>query len=134
MSFSEDLGAFADKVERRLVDTVTEAGVQCQASIVDGSPLTGAPGQPRDTGHLAGSFVPERISDLEWQTTTNVEYAPAVEEGQQAPYVTARGKLVTPRPMQFQSAVGGAHSVALTRAAWQNVANLSVEIVKGASP
>jgi hypothetical protein len=132
--FYDEVRAFADKVRRRAIDTVTEASVQVQESVTVGSPVTGAPGQPVDTGALKTSFIPERLSELEWQTTTNLEYATAIEEGVQAPYVRANGTLVTPRPIVFRSAVGGAHSVALTRAAWPQVVELSVEIVTGGDP
>lgn len=118
---------------RRARDVVTEGGIEVQRSVVDGSEITGAPGQPRDTGFLASSFVPRRISSLEWEITTNVVYAPAVEEGQQQPYVRG-SKLITPRPMQFQSAVGGAHSVALTRASWDRIADVVTERVTGGNP
>lgn len=121
MTFSGDLAKFADKVRGNLVEIVTEGGVEVQRSVVEGSELTGAPGQPVDTGNLKGSFIPERTGDLEWQTTTNVEYAPAIEAGIQQPYTTADGQSVTPKAMTLRSKVGGFGSVALTRAGWQKI-------------
>lgn len=131
MSFSAEVRVWAEKVHRRAIDVVTEAAVEVQRSVTEGSPLTGAPGQPVDTGQLRTSFIPDRMSDLEWQTTTNLDYAVAVEEGQQPPYTTKSGTLVTPRPMEFQSAVGGAFSVSLTRAAWPNIVEAVVPRVTG---
>ena len=126
--FSE-LGQFAQEVARRSRDIVTVSHIEARRSLVEGSELTGAPGQPVDTGNLASSFIDERPGPLEARTTTNVEYAEAVEDGVQAPYVNANGTVVTPRPMVFKSAVGGAHSLALTRAGWQNIVDAVAQSV-----
>jgi hypothetical protein len=127
MSFTDEVRVFALKVEVKSKDVITEAGVEVQRSLVEGSEITGAPGQPVDTGALRASFVPERLGDYEWQITTNLVYAPSVEDGVQAPYVTARGTTVTPLPMRFRSAVGGAHSLALTRASWESIVEVATD-------
>jgi hypothetical protein len=126
MSFEGDLLKFAATVEGRIKDTVTEAGLEVHRSLVEGSEVTGAPGQPVDIGTLKGSWIAERTSDLEWQDTTNLEYAPAIEAGVQQPYTTAKGTAVTPGPMTLRSEVGGFHSVALTRAGWPQIVDASV--------
>jgi hypothetical protein len=133
MTFSDEVRAWGEKVTRRAVDTVTETGVEVQRSVTEGSEITGAPGQPVDTGALVGSFIPNRVSEFVWETTTNLVYAPAVEEGIQEPYYRD-GKLITPRAMQFQSPIGGAHSVALTVAGMQGIVDVSVERVTDGDP
>jgi hypothetical protein len=116
MSFESDLRRFALKVEGRCKDFVTQASVEVQRSIVEGSEITAAPGQPVDTGALRASWTPERISDLEWQTTTNLDYAPGIEDA-----IGPNG------PITQRSEVGGFHSVALTRGGWVNIVDVVAE-------
>jgi hypothetical protein len=49
-------------------------------SIVEGSPITGAPGQPVDTGNLRASWQTTFESPTVALISTNVEYAPYVED------------------------------------------------------
>jgi hypothetical protein len=127
MSFGDDVRVFALKVQARHRDLITELGIEVQRSVVEGSEITGAPGQRVDTGELKASFIPERLSDYVWQTTTTADHAPANEDGIQQPYPHHKsGKTVTPRPMRTLSAVGGSHSVALTRANWDRVVEVGV--------
>jgi len=114
----DGLDAWAKEIEGRIVDVVTEGGIEVQRSVVEGSEITSAPGQPVDTGNLKGSFIPERVSDLVWETTTNVEYAEAIENG-----VGAFGALM------LRSQVGGFHSIALTRGGWTRIMDKVVERV-----
>lgn len=109
-SFESDLKDFAAKVQDRLKGVVTEGAIEVQHSVVEGSEITGAPGQPVDTGTLKGSFIPERINDLEWMISTNLVYAPPIEAG-----IGPHGSLT------LRSKVGGFHSVALTRAGWPRI-------------
>lgn len=99
-AFGDGLRRYTQQVRTRhraiFVTTATEA----LRSIRDGSSLTGSPGQPVDTGTLRASWhlafeTPHRAA-----ITTNVSYAPIVEDN--------------PRGARFR--VGGAHSVKLTRA------------------
>lgn len=121
MSFSDDLRAFREKVLQRSRDVFVGATGDLHESVTEGSPVTGAPGQPVDTGNLKASW--QQTFPEEWQSlvATNVEYAPAIEEGIQEPYTTADGTEVVPGPMTLRSEVGGFHSVKLTRAAWPRV-------------
>lgn len=120
MSFESDVRAFADKVRQRSLDIVTETSLEVQRSIKFGSELTGAPGQPVDTGNLRESFILERTGPLTAQVTSNVVYGPIIEEG-----ISDSGT-----PITFKSAVGGAHSIALTRAGWQNIVDaVAVRVV-----
>lgn len=83
-------------------------------SIVDGSPVTGAPGQPVDTSNLKTSWQLDFAPDMRSATIgTNVAYAPDIEDGMR----TARSGQVTGRTQQrltLRSRVGGFHSVKLT--------------------
>lgn len=110
MSFASDLQQFAEKVEQRRKDIFVGCAAEVQRSIREGSEITGAPGQPVDSSNLLGSWVEEFLSDTEWQTTTNVVYAPIIEAG-----VGRHG------PLTLRSEVGGFGSVALTRAGWQAI-------------
>lgn len=83
------------------VGTATEA----LRSVVEGSELTGAPGQPVDTGALRASWHLD-FSDADHATiSTNLAYAEAIEEG-----VGPSG------PLTLRSPVGGWHSVVQTAA------------------
>lgn len=121
MTFTADLKAFRDLVERRSRLTFVESVSAVKGSIVEGSAVTGAPGQPVDNGNLINSWQDTFPEDWVGQVATPVVYAPAVEEGQQPPYVTSRGTQVNPRPMTLRSAVGGFHSFKLTVAGWRRL-------------
>lgn len=73
-------------------------------SVQTGSPITGAPGQPVDTGFLRASWQLSFPSKDVAEISTNTEYAEAIENG-----VGPHG------PMTVKSPVGGFNSVALTR-------------------
>ena len=77
---------------------------------VEGSSITGAPGQPVDTGALRASFVDDFVSPTSWRIQTNIEYAPAIEDG-----IGAHG------PITLRSKVGGHHSVKKTVAGWERI-------------
>ena len=112
MSFASDLAAFRAKVEARQQAVFVNTAVAVKDSITVGSPVTGAPGQPVDTGNLLGSWQLAFLAQDVAEISTAVEYAPAVEEG-----VGPHG------PMTLRSAVGGFHSVALTRAGFDLLVN-----------
>jgi hypothetical protein len=107
MAFRDDTGRFASKVMdmmRRLHEGVAEEALQ---SIVGGHPVTGAPGQPVDMDILRRSW--RIVKEAPWvrRIISDVDYAPIIEDG------TRAGRKLT-----LRSAVGGFHSVKLTRAAW----------------
>lgn len=107
MTFSSELRAFADKAERRVNDVFVRSTEEVHESVVNGSAVTGAPGQPVDTGNLRTSWVDEFTSPATWRTTTGVEYAPYTED-------QVGG-------MTLRSEVGGFHSVKLTRGGWPRI-------------
>lgn len=110
MSFADDLARFKAATVRKA--QAIHAGVVEEAftSIVEGSPLTGAPGQPVQTGNLKGSWQTLTLGPLSAEIMTNVIYAPQIEEG-------SRGD----KPLTLRSPVGGFHSVALTRLSWDRI-------------
>lgn len=112
MSFREDLKRFSVKVQTRNRDIFVGMTEEVQRSVVEGSEITNSPGQPVDTGALKASWIPEFTSPTEWQTSTNLVYAPVIEAG-----VGANG------PLTLRSQVGGFHSVALTVAGAQAIAD-----------
>jgi len=109
MSFSRDLDAFMRRVEIRLRDVYTGVAEEVHRSVVEGSEITGAPGQPVDTSYLRNSWQ-LAIGPREAVISTNVDYAPGIEDG-----VGPNG------PIQLRSPVGGFHSVKLTRAGFPRI-------------
>lgn len=112
MSFDRDLAAFVAKTEakRRAVFVNTVSAVK--DSVVNGSPITGAPGQPVDTGTLKNSWVAEFDTSESATISTNVEYAPVIEDNL--------------RGATLRSQVGGFHSVKLTVAGFQRLVDAEV--------
>ena len=107
------------QIEATTAAIFEDVGMEAQRSIVEGSDLTGAPGQPVDTGFLKGSWQRWYQSPTLQTIGTNVAYAPAIEDGTRASY-DPRG---VQRPKDLTqggtnrkgpSTVGGSHSVAHT--------------------
>lgn len=98
-----------NKFQRQLaafeVALLPELGALMHQSIVHGSPLTGAPGQPVDQGGLAQSWRVSFPSPTSVQVSSDSPYARPNEDG-----VREGGK-----PYVQRSAKGGRHSVRLTR-------------------
>ena len=117
--FLAKVRGWREAVERGEREAFVEVATAVRDSVVDGSPVTGAPGQPVDEGNLKGSWQLTFPAQDKALVATNAAYAPAVEEGQQAPYTTSAGTPVAPAPMTLRSATGGFHSVKLTQAGWQ---------------
>lgn len=109
-TFRDRLNGVTMRIHARNRAVFVGVATEVQRSVVFGSEITGAPGQPVDTGALRASWIPEFISPTEWQTTTKLEYAEGIENG-----VGAHG------PLTLRSAVGGFHSVALTRAGFGRI-------------
>ena len=120
-AFGDDLDRFYATLLARQRDVFVGATGDVKESIQDGSPVTGAPGQPVDEGNLKGSWQETYPGEWESLVATPAEYARSVEEGQQPPYTRADGTQVTPAPMTLRSEVGGFHSVKLTRAGWDRI-------------
>jgi hypothetical protein len=56
MSFADDVRRFSLNVDTRINDVFLGCVQDAHAAIVVGSPLTGSPGQPVDTGYLRSSW------------------------------------------------------------------------------
>lgn len=89
----------ATVLRQHFVGVVLEA----HRSIKEGSELTGASGQPVQTGALRNSWVFEFPTQDSARISTNIEYAQPIEDG-----VGRFG------PLTLRSAVGGFHSIAMT--------------------
>lgn len=114
MSFADQLRNFAAKTKEDM--GLIRSGVDAEmfTSVVDGSAITGAPGQPVHDGELRDSWKQE-VSDTETVTSTDVPYARAVEEN--------IGNKV------YKS--GGPHSAALTVAGFPQIVAAVVSEVTG---
>ena len=126
-TWESQIAKFQAKLDRRVNDVFLNTAEKIRDSAVFGSDITGAPGQPVDTGNLKNSWQLTHPEKLLARITTNVEYAEAVEEGIQAPYTTKGGTTVTPHAMVFKSAKGGPHSVRLTRSGFDRIVNAAVK-------
>lgn len=104
MSFDADIKRFALKLERIGDGLLPAVAATAHDSIVNGSPLTGAPGQPVDTGNLKASWQLAFPTPGVAEITTKSVYAIPNETG-----ITDDG-----RPYLLRSPVGGRQSVALT--------------------
>ena len=113
--FADELDAFIGTLKERQRDVFLGTAEGLQESVVEGSPVTGAPGQPVDTAALKGSWQETFPGVWVWQTVTNMAYAPAIEEGE-GPH----------GPLTLRSGVGGFHSVKLTRAGFQDLVDSKV--------
>lgn len=116
--FRRQLARFNRIVDQKLLNVFLLCTQEIKRSVVEGSPLTGAPGQPVDTGNLRASWIDEFRGPLVWQLTTSVVYAPFIEAG-----ANDRG------PFTLQSQVGGFHSVKLTAAGWDRIVAYAVATV-----
>ena len=115
--FDKEITQFIVTVDQNLKDVFAEMVGTTHESIVDGSALTGAPGQPVDTGNLRTSWNAQFVSDTEAVVQTNVEYAPYVEDNV--------------NNVRFKN--HGPHSVKMTIAAFQKIADASAQKVNGQS-
>ena len=118
MSFASDIKRFVRKVEQRNRAVYVGVATAVHGSVVRGSYVTGALGQPVDTGFLQGSWK-LNIGKEEATIATNVAYARVIEDNNRAAY-DARGVLPekkdggAPSRKSIKSTVGGHHSVKTT--------------------
>lgn len=124
MDFLNACEAFAERA--RLTEDAIFHGVvgEVATSIIEGSPITGAPGQPVRENILKPSWGTHYLSPTEALVGSGgvaAGYNRAIEDGQGrfGPFNPARGTY--PEPRTSRSRVGGYHSVALTRAAFAKI-------------
>ena len=117
--FGLELTTFLLKVKAREQAVFVNTVAAIQDSIQHGSAVTGAPGQPVDTGNLLDSWHTVFESNTVATISTNVEYAPVIEDNT--------------RGATLHSQVGGWHSVALTRAGFQRLVDVETVRAGGGS-
>lgn len=122
MSLLDDIKVFNNQLDRWSSDLFEAIGRMASESIVEGSPLTGAPGQPVDTGVLKASWTRTYL-DANTQLIASGGQASAynyiIENG--IADVASRSGNVTGHTqvrLTLRSPVGGFHSVALTIASF----------------
>ncbi len=113
MGFADDMNRFNAKLEQRHREVFVGVASAVENSITEGSPLTGAPGQPIDKGVLIASW--QLSFEEEWVALIGsggaaADYNRSIEDGE-GPH----------GPLTLRSSVGGFHSVALTRAGFQPI-------------
>ena len=128
-TWEQQISAWEAKTQKRLVTVHARAAFAVRDSVVSGSSETGAPGQPIDTGNLRGSWQLTHPEPMLARLTTNVSYAPAIEEGMNNSVTSGRSGGSIGSPMTLRSEVGGFHSVKLTRINFQKVVDKIVKEV-----
>ncbi len=114
--FGSQVRAFGLKVEGQTKNVFVQTAVATKASIVEGSSVTGAPGQPVDTGALRASWQLEFTTPTSATIATNLEYAPIIEDG------VRDGRALT-----LRSQVGGWGSVRATVLNFDRLVQATVE-------
>lgn len=125
-NFADDLNKFTLKVHAQTRGVFMRTVQLVQGSVVHGSPVTGAPGQPVKTGYLKNSWQPIRESATSYLIATNVVYAPEIEAGMR---LARTGQVTgnTTQRLTLRSPTGGFHSVALTIAGFQRLVAQAIE-------
>lgn len=118
MGFAQDIAGFNQRLRQRESHLFVNVVSHVETSIKVGSPSTGAPGQPVDTGNLLNSYQTKFVAPRVAEVSTPVAYAPDVEDNS--------------RGVVFKSSVGGAHSVRLTRAGFPAIVEFEAERVASA--
>lgn len=122
-AFQQALSRFRVASARRVKDAFAISITEVRRSVVEGSELTGAPGQPVDIGTLRGSWTDKKVAPMVWELTSGLVYTKSIEDG----VSYAHGGT----PLTLRSPVGGFHSVKLTRAGWDQIVAFSVERAAG---
>ncbi len=136
MSFRDDVARFGVKLESQFKELHNGVCDLAYLSIVEGSPVTGAPGQRVDTGFMKSSWQNEVTGPLTRDISTNVAYAPLFEDGTYNPLGVGRPlgaeKLPGGTNRRGPSTVGGDHSVKLTIAGWPRIVEtVALEVGRG---
>lgn len=113
MGFRDDVNRFGDKTARRVRAIHTQSVFTAHRSITLGSPLTGAPGQPVDTGRLRNSWQISILAPGDSRISTRVKYARSIEDGVSYAHGGVR--------LTLRSQVGGFHSLKMTVANWDKI-------------
>lgn len=119
MTFSADIARFKGKLAGQVEQIFVGGIALTKTSIVHGSPITGAPGQPEASGALADSWRDERDGDRA-TILTGHPGAPTIEAG------TREG-----RALVLHGSGGGFHSLELTRTGWPRIVDTVASEVAG---
>ena len=122
MSFADDLKRFAVKTQGKSNALFINVAKDVKSSIVDGSAVTGAPGQPVDSGALKASWQLTFESKQSALVSTNIAYAPVIEDNLRSSF-NPRGEMPEKDALRKlkKSIVGGSHSVKLTVGAFDRL-------------
>jgi len=136
MTYSDDIRAFTVSMTAKTDTAFANACALALDSIQNGNAITGAPGQPVDTGTLKASFLLDFHDPTHATISTNIAYAPVIEDNTRASYNPAglqpkRPSLKNGGTRRIKSTVGGHHSVKMTVAAWPRIVDAAN---KGATP
>lgn len=113
MGFGDDMKRVQVRVQQRRREVFVTCVEEATRSIVEGSDLTGAPGQPVDTGRLKASYQTVHETSGRAVIGTNAEYARSIEDG----VSYAHGGT----PITIRSKVGGTHSIQRTVLNWDRI-------------
>lgn len=136
-AFSKQLRQWHTRTLRNVEDVFVFAIQEVRRSVIEGSTITGAPGQLVDEGTLKTSWQDVFTSKYVWELATVNKYARAAEDGGRL----FRGKRIRYRPpgvgnrlkngVDRKSKVGGFHSVKLTLASWDRVVTFAIQQAGG---
>ena len=118
-NFRESVAKFGRKLNGLTVALLPTVVDLAAKSIVSGSQITGAPGQPEGEGDLKRSWRVESLGPARAAIVPSSPYARPNEDG-----VRKFGK-----PYVQHSSVGGRHSVKLTRRNFQRLVNVAAKMV-----
>lgn len=121
MTFTSDLNAFIEKVGENARAAFLGVVAEAERSIKDGSEITGAPGQPVQSGDLKRSWATHFPEPNAAVISTSLAYAPGIEDGI---------NLKTGAALTLRSPVGGFHSVKTTEAGFQRMLDHVAEAFK----
>lgn len=108
MAFKDDMDKIIAKVRRKELALFHAVTAHAYQSIVEGSAVTGAPGQPVDTGALKRSYsMVKEVRRRHSVIRSGLSYAPIIEDNR--------------RGAQLRSKVGGFHSIKMTRVGWRRI-------------
>lgn len=121
-NWNEGIDRAIREMEQRARAVFLGTAAHLERSIKDGSSLTGAPGQPVQTGNLKRSWQTTFPSQDVAEIATNVIYAPGIEDGV---------SLKTGKALTLRSPEGGFHSVKLTVAGFEKIVTAEVVAAGG---
>lgn len=107
---SDYLRSLHGKAFTAVESNFAEVVVEAHRSIQSGSEITGAPGQPVQSGNLRNSWIYAIVQRIRATISSPVEYAESIEDG--------IGRFGA---MQVRSSVGGFHSVKITVSGLQRI-------------